>query len=191
LDESADVEAGLPVGAFHVPPDHGEQFTKNGCICWQANEAFLRSRSPRDRTAEPPMIGPPSPKQIALRWVEAYNHHDPDAAVALYHEQVTNVQLPWERPVEGREAMRATYLKVFQALPDIRVDVDQLLEAGQWVVVEWRFSGTMQGEFAGHPPTHKPFTMRGCELFQIADGKICVQHGYWDKATLFSQLKIA
>lgn len=129
-------------------------------------------------------------KQIAMRWVVAYNSHDADAAVELYDENVTNVQLPWGKTVQGREAMRATYLKVFQAFPDICVEVENLLEDGQWVVVEWRFSGTMKGEFAGHLPNERVFNMRGCEIFRIVDGKILVQHGYWDKATMFDQLAI-
>jgi steroid delta-isomerase-like uncharacterized protein len=131
-----------------------------------------------------------SPKETAMRWVAAYNSHDPDAAAALYDEQVTNVQLPWAKPVQGREAMRATYLKVFRAFPDIQVEIDNLLEDGSWVAVEWRFTGTMRDEFAGHSPTNRTFSMRGCELFQIAAGRIVVQHGYWDKATMFEQLGI-
>lgn len=137
-----------------------------------------------------PIISNQTPKQIVIKWVTAYNSHDPEAAVALYDEKVTNVQLPWEKPVQGREAMRATYFKIFQAFPDIHIEVENLLEDGTWVVVEWRFSGTMRGEFAGHLPNNHTFNMRGCELFQIVDGKILVQHGYWDKATMFDQLKI-
>lgn len=130
----------------------------------------------------------PSPKEVAMMWVAAYNSHDPDAAAALYAENVTNVQLPWGKSVQGRDAMRATYVKVFTAFPDIRLEAENVLADGPWVVVEWRFSGTMRGEFAGQPPNNSSFDMRGCELFQIVDGKILVQHGYWDKATMFTQL---
>lgn len=131
-----------------------------------------------------------SPKNIAMMWAAAYNSHDPDAAAALYDQNVTNVQMPWGKAVQGREAMRATYVKVFQAFPDIRVEIENVLEDGQWVVVEWHFSGTMKGEFAGHPPNNSQFAMRGCEIFQIVDGKILSQRGYWDKATMFTQLNI-
>jgi len=129
-----------------------------------------------------------SPRQIVTQWVEAYNRHDPEAATALYDEKVTNIQLPWPQPVEGREAMRATYLKIFQSFPDIHVEVENLVENDPWITVEWRFSGTMRGEFAGHPPNGRTFEMRGCEVFQVVDGRIRQQHGYWDKATLFDQL---
>jgi steroid delta-isomerase-like uncharacterized protein len=125
-----------------------------------------------------------------MAWVAAYNSHNPEAAVALYDEQVTNVQLPWGKPIQGREAMRATYGKVFQAFPDIVLEVENLFEGGSWVAIEWRFSGTMRGEFAGHGPTGRSFAMRGCEVLQVISGKIHAQHGYWDKSTMFEQLGI-
>jgi len=54
--------------------------------------------------------------------------------------------------------------------------------------MEWRLGGTFRGEFAGHASTGCSFTLRGCEFFQVTDGKIRVQRGYWDKATWFRQL---
>lgn len=131
-----------------------------------------------------------TPKQVALQWAAAYNNHDADAAAAIYDDNIVNLQHPWGTSIQGHEAMRSTYLKVFQAFPDIHVDVENLLEAGSWIAVEWRFRGTMRGTFAGHPPNNASFDLRGCEVFQIRDGVIVVQHGYWDKATLFSQLRI-
>lgn len=131
-----------------------------------------------------------TPKQVAMKWVTAYNNHNPDDAAALYDENVTNVQMPYGKAVQGREAMRTTYVKIFQAFPDIHIQVENLVENGEWVAVEWQFSGTMQGDFAGHPPNHSHFTLRGCELFQVVDGRILAQRGYWDKATMFSQLSI-
>lgn len=131
-----------------------------------------------------------TPKQVALKWVAAYNSHNADAAAALYDVNVINVQMPYGKPVQGREAMHTTYVKVFQAFPDIHVQVENIVENDQWVAVEWIFSGTMKGEFAGHSPNNSHFTMRGCELFQIMDGKIHTQRGYWDKTTMFNQLNI-
>lgn len=130
-----------------------------------------------------------TPKQIALKWIEAYNSHNPDTAASLYDENVTNIQFPWGKSVQGREAMKLTYENVFRAFPDIRIEAENIIENGIWVVVEWNFSGTMKGEFAGHAPTGNKFSMRGCEIFQIVNGKIFIQHGYWDKNTMFSQLK--
>lgn len=131
-----------------------------------------------------------TPRQIALKWIEAYNSHNPDTASSLYDENITNTQLPYEKPVQGREAMKKTFENIFLAFPDIHIEADNIIEQGSWVVVEWIFSGTMKGEFAGHSPNQNKFIMRGCELFQVKNGKIFIQHGYWDKNTMFRQLKL-
>ena len=57
------------------------------------------------------------------------------------------------------------------------------------VAFDGRISETkVVGEFAGHAPTGRSFTLRGCGFFQIVDGKIRSQRGYWDRATWFNQL---
>lgn len=132
-----------------------------------------------------------TPKQIAKKWIEAYNSHDLDVVISLYDENVTNTQFPWAKSVQGREAMRNTYVNVFKAFPDIYIEAENIVEELTWAVVEWRFSGTMKGEFAGNAPNNNCFSMQGCEIFQIVNGKILIQHGYWDKATMFNQLKIS
>ncbi len=126
-----------------------------------------------------------------MKWIAAYNSHNPAEAAALYREDVTNIQMPWGKSVDGHAAMLATFEKVFHAFPDIRIDVENLFIDGSSAILEWRFGGTMHGEFAGHSPTGRSFNMRGCEIFQIVDGKIRHQRGYWDKATMFTQLGIA
>lgn len=148
---------------------------------------WVASREPLSLVTE---IDNTRPRQIAEQWVTAYNHHNSEAATALYDARVKNFQLPWGKTVEGQEAMRQTYRRIFAAFPDIHVEIETLLEDGPMAVVEWRFRGTMLGEFAGHPPNQRGFDMRGCEIFEVQDGKIVSQRGYWDKATMFQQLQL-
>lgn len=131
-----------------------------------------------------------SPKEVAAQWVAAYNRHDVEAAIALYDEQAINIQQPWRKSVSGRDAMRAIYIHVFQAFPDIVVDAEHVTADGNRVAIEWCFRGTMRGEFAGHAPTNRAFTLHGCEIFELSDGRISIQRGYWDKATMLEQLGI-
>lgn len=131
-----------------------------------------------------------SPKQVAQKWIKVYNSHDPDSAASLYDDKVINTQLPWGKTVEGKEGMRMTYVNVFRAFPDIFIEAENIFEEGSWVVVEWNFSGTMKGDFAGHSANNNKFNMKGCEIFKIENEKIVIQRGYWDKATMFSQLKL-
>lgn len=131
-----------------------------------------------------------SGKHIAEKWVDAYNRHDIDAMIDIYDVDIVNEQMPWGKSVRGRDAMRGVFLNVFQAFPDIKLEVINVIETRQHIVLEWKFGGTMKGNFAGHLPNDRCFTMRGCEIFRIENGKIREQRGYWDKATMFEQLKL-
>ena len=50
-----------------------------------------------------------------------------------------------------------------------------MFEDGEWGIWEWR----------GGPPSAPPDapTVNGCGFFQVRDGKIVFQRGYWDKLT--------
>lgn len=126
--------------------------------------------------------------QVVRDWIEAYNSHSVEAVTALYDERASNYQYPWERLIEGSEGLKAVYTNLFKAFPDIEIVPVKLIAEGPSVAVEWAFSGTMLGPFAGHEPNGRRFKMHGCEVLEIKDGKIIKQRGYWDKATLFSQL---
>ena len=86
--------------------------------------------------------------------------------------------------------MQETYERVFRAFPDVHVTAEHIVAQGDHLVVEWTFTGTMKGAFAGRSPTGNRFHFRGCEVFEVEGGKIRAQRGYWDKATLFNQLGI-
>jgi len=48
--------------------------------------------------------------------------------------------------------------------------------------------GTQQGEFLGMAPTVQPFTLRGMELFRIADSKIAELRRFFDLMAMLEQL---
>ena len=59
---------------------------------------------------------------------------------------------------------------------------------GEWVALEWEGGARWRGKFAGHPPTGKPFTLRGCGFFRVVNGLIAQQRGYWCRAMWFGAL---
>jgi steroid delta-isomerase-like uncharacterized protein len=130
------------------------------------------------------------PKDVVMEWAAAFNRHDAAAMAALYHDDSMNVQLPRGEPVRRRRAMLDAFTAILRALPDTHSQIEHFFEDGEWVVIEWRFDGTMRGEFAGHAPTGRSFTLRESEFFHVTHGKIRLQRGYWDKATWFRQLAL-
>ena len=49
--------------------------------------------------------------------------------------------------------------------------VENIIDGGEWVVLEWS----------------DPLGLTGCGCFQIIDGKIKTQRGYWDKLSFLKQ----
>ena len=103
------------------------------------------------------------PKQLVQAWVDAFNRADVDALASMYEADATNHQVA-ESPVTGREAIRQMFQSGFAAA-DMHCIVEHIFEDGEWAILEWR----------------DPKGLRGCGFFQVRNGKIAFQRGYWDK----------
>ena len=90
----------------------------------------------------------------------------------------------------GKARIKEDLTSFFAAFPDNVTHIENLLEAGEWAILEWSGGATWKGEFASNAPNGKTFTLRGCGFFHVVEGKIKVQRGYWDRATWFKQLGI-
>ena len=122
-----------------------------------------------------------SPKEVLKKWAEAMNTHDVETLVSVYHDDAINLQVAIGQPLVGKEAIRKDFAEFFGNIPDTFTKVENLFEDGEWAIIEWSGGGTFK-------PTGRKFTLRGCGFFQIVNGKIKFQRGYWDKHTWFSQV---
>jgi limonene-1,2-epoxide hydrolase len=103
------------------------------------------------------------PKEVVTAWVEAFNAGNVDRLASLYTDNAVNHQVAND-PVEGREAIRAMFQREF-ASAQMVCQIENLLEDGDWAVLEWR----------------DPLGLRGCGFFRIENSRIAFQRGYWDK----------
>lgn len=129
----------------------------------------------------------PGPREVVRAWTEAFNRQDPAALGALYADDAVNHQVP-EPPVVGRVAITRMFREAFQAIPDMGFEVVNLIVAGEWAALEWSGWGTHLGPLGSAPPSGRRYALQGCGFFQVRDGKIVRQRGYWDRATLTNQL---
>jgi limonene-1,2-epoxide hydrolase len=103
------------------------------------------------------------PKEVVAAWVAAFNRGDADEMVAFYAEDAVNHQVALE-PVAGHEAIRQMFAREFAAATMVCIP-EHIFEEGEWAILEWR----------------DPLGLRGCGFFQIEDGLIAFQRGYWDR----------
>ncbi|GAB4531565.1 MAG: hypothetical protein Kow0063_11000 [Anaerolineae bacterium] len=98
-------------------------------------------------------------------------------------------------PVPGfpptRDGLKAQIQMFRSAFPDMRSTTDEIIEAGDRVVVRYTVSGTHKGELMGAPPTGKSAQISGISIMRIADGQVVEEFSLADMMSLFQQLGLA
>jgi hypothetical protein len=103
------------------------------------------------------------PKELVLKWVEAFNNGDAEKIAGLYEDNAINHQVAND-PVEGKKSIKEMFKSEFSQ-SEMTCIVENLFEDGDWVILEWK----------------DPLGLRGCGFFNIRNNKIIFQRGYWDK----------
>ena len=109
------------------------------------------------------------PREVLLRFVNAFNEADAQKLADLYDENAVNHQVA-EEPVVGRKAIKTFFENEFARSKMVCI-VENIFEDGEWAIMEWR----------------DPVGLRGCGFFKVVNDKIIFQRGYWVKLTFLKQ----
>lgn len=77
------------------------------------------------------------------------------------------------------------------AFPDVQLEPVQTIATEDYVVAILDVSGTHEGDFQGHPATHKTFKVRGIQVGKFKDGKMTDRWGATDAAGIMQQLGLS
>ena len=113
-----------------------------------------------------------SPAQLIKEWVQLFNRADAEGISMLYHDDAINHQVANEA-VKGKDAIREMFSAEF-AMADMKCIVENILESGEWGILEWK----------------DPLGLRGCGIFYTEEGKIRLQRGYWDKLSFLKMHRL-
>jgi steroid delta-isomerase-like uncharacterized protein len=82
----------------------------------------------------------------------------------------------------GAREYRAFFEEVFGAVPDAEFTVVRVTANSSAGAVEWRCSGTFNGtrSFQGVEPNGRHIELRGCDVFEVKDGKIVKNTAFYD-----------
>ena len=117
---------------------------------------------------------------------EVINQRNLAALNQLVDPTGVNHTVPAGMPQEPNPFL-AQYLGAF---PDGKVTVEDLLADGDKVVARVSYRGTHQGAFRGIPPTGKPITVMGINIFRIANGKLVEHWGLADRLAVLQQVGV-
>ena len=100
---------------------------------------------------------------------------------------VDHTALPGMAPgIEGVKQLLGMY---FNAFPDLRITVDEIVAEGDVAVIRSTVTATHTGDLMGIPPTGKPITLRGLDFVGMSGGKAT---GIWHfEEAMFAQLGVA
>ena len=133
-------------------------------------------------------------KAIALRLVEVFNGRRLDLLEDVLHPEFRGRGLstfPPESPEVGPGARRKLYEMFYQAIPDARAEVLDVVAEGDKVVLVDRFGGTHRGEFLGRPGTGDRIEWMAIHIYTIRDGKILEDATMTDALAIMEQLGLA
>ena len=91
---------------------------------------------------------------------------------------------------EGIEAAIGVIDMYTKALPDMKMDIQQMNVSGNIVTTEFVCHGTHRGELFGVAPTNRQVTFSVCNIVEFRDGKVYAEREYFDTLFLMQQLGV-
>jgi steroid delta-isomerase-like uncharacterized protein len=131
--------------------------------------------------------------EIACEVMDCFTVGDWGRLRSLYADNVREEQVAIELFTEGADAIVNDFRDWKKAFPDTRATVNRVHSDGQTVTLEVTVEGTHTGPLnmgAGKElsPTNRSVSVRSCEVYEIADGKIQQVRIYYDMMTFLKQL---
>jgi steroid delta-isomerase-like uncharacterized protein len=102
--------------------------------------------------------------------VDAYNKRSLDEFDALLTDDVVLVRD--EEKAHGLKEFKGVLERLQRAFPDIEYRVQDVIMAGDKIVMRWEAKGTHKGEYLGVAATNRPMSYTGITIYELRDGKI-------------------
>ena len=100
-------------------------------------------------------------EQVVRQQYDAYNRHDIEAFVAAHAPDVRAYRFPDSLILQGRDALRQRFAKLFADAPKVHADIDARMTHGDFVVWKETATGMPGGK-----------TNTGIFVWEVHDGKI-------------------
>jgi steroid delta-isomerase-like uncharacterized protein len=108
----------------------------------------------------------------------------------LASDGVARGQRGAETEIRGPEQFAEFVREIREAFPDIKVQIEDILGAGDKVVVRWSATMTHSGDSLGIPATGKTVRSRGISIGTIENGKIVEGWDNWDQLGMLEQIGV-
>jgi steroid delta-isomerase-like uncharacterized protein len=116
-----------------------------------------------------------SHRALAERFAETLTNHDLDAFAELLDDQYVNHNRYAAPGKDGSVAMFADFLEAFE---DFRVEVNDVIDAGETLVARYTYRGRHTGTFLGVPASGNQIELQSIDIWRVRDGRL---QEHWDE----------
>ena len=122
-----------------------------------------------------------TPAALMSQVLDAFAAGDADAMGAMLHDDIVDDFVALGI-FEGKDAVVGFFSGLFAAIPDMQLTVHRIVGGDDGVAVgQWSYSGTFDGgTFAGLEPTGRRVELRGVDVMEFEDGRLCRNTIYFD-----------
>ena len=126
---------------------------------------------------------------VARGYFEAVGRRDLDAMTAFYKPGGTG-EIYGLVELQAPDSYRAWFGNLFQAFPDFRLEIIEVVAEGEKAAVRWRATGVFDGmaRFEGLDPNGARVEIQGCDVLTVRDGLIQRNDAYMNGAEMARQL---
>jgi steroid delta-isomerase-like uncharacterized protein len=135
-----------------------------------------------------PAAGANPSAQLIADLIAASNAHDLDQATAFFAADYEGCDVAQVEPQHGRTGIRCALARYFEALPDVRFDLDDLVVTSDRAVAVWTATGTHLGALMNIPPSGRRVSVRGVSTVRLREGQIYQATHIWDVAGLLRSI---
>lgn len=129
---------------------------------------------------------PETNKDVVREVFTTWNNKDRDGYMACHADDV--IIHGSDGNVEGLDDLMDAQWGFFDAFPDTRLTLDEVISEGDLVSLRFTATGTHKGTFEGIEPTGKTFEISAMGMVRVADGKITEKWVQMDMLGLLQQL---
>lgn len=141
----------------------------------------LRATSAEQERAAAEQASPAARSWIE-RFREAWADLDADKLGDLLHPGLRTIVIPFRDEPVDRDGLVDFWRSTFQAMPDMRLEVQSWASAGDNVFVEWKANATING---------RPVTWRGADRFTLDGERAIAERVFTDTHVLREALAAA
>lgn len=132
---------------------------------------------------------PEANEKVMRRFVaEVINNGDYSVLGELLHPNY--IYRSPDQELHGRDALVGLFTAYRTAFPDLHTEIDDLVIAGDKVVISITLTGTHEGDLMGIGATGKQFEVHGMVLSHFEDGKIVDEWEILDMLAMYQQLGV-